>query len=457
MKRQHLPHLVLSALFALPLMLAGCNGGSNDGGNDPPPGNGGESPPGNGGSFSVEILPPVTAAPAQPVSSALVDRYGRVTLLYLNQQDGSGHQVVSRHYDPGTGQWLAREFAAGGYFTSPQARRADITKEGEVFLAWWTAGTGDEAQNGVRAARYVPTQSAWTDPALLATFEPAIYGYPTLGSDDDGNVLLTWIQSDPTADTQTFGAGSLLWSAGNQSWSDSGSPFDALPYDLLVRAQATPLPGTDGRLHAFLQDQDMPIRRYTRNLSGDWSGPVAHGAGAGTLLAAGNLTDGAVGWLEERTEGVYAGRLSVDTMTLSDPVAKPTPGAGANLSETGVALTPNGQAAAAWYAYTCVAGPEEPCLFRNGQTVFAAAYEPQTGWQAVTQLAEQGLVEQVVGDAEGNTLVVWRDLSDNLHAAAHAAQSSTWTGLGMVRTATEADGIVLVRAPDGTPLKVWSR
>lgn len=145
-----------------------------------------------------------TANAYDSAPALLIDAEGRIDVFGVSVALGSTHHSVLAHwsYSPSTGAWSsatllvtsATDFRQGQGLRAPVVGRDD---QGNVVLAWLEKPSASAAQS-LKAMRYSRAADAWTAPTDVAT-PPAHVAHqvvPTLQVGASGRATLAWANSE---------------------------------------------------------------------------------------------------------------------------------------------------------------------------------------------------------------------------------------------------------------------
>jgi len=339
---------------------------------------------------SGTAVPGTLTYDAARFKAAFVPRQPLDLLASYTVTAGTGLQDEAGEGLPAQRSWTFR--TADGSWQAPRQLEAASTNvaritasaDGHAVSAW---KVGSE----LRGAAYDPV-SGWGPPATVATFGPSSSGgSPSLGSDGQGNALLTWMQA---------GADAGAWSARyvqGQGW-QAPVRFDPVP--------------------------DTSVRRMSLTVSaaGDAFAVYARPADATTFGS---------------PDEVWAARFTPaggwePSVRLGSPGSMP-----AFFPPPAIAVDQSGNALALW--------------LERGSTnpVWSARYVPGSGWQPAVLVAGGWASAAIVSNpqlavsASGQALALWDDTSGTW-SSFQASPGGAWSAATLLdgNASTASDGVV---------------
>jgi PKD domain-containing protein len=290
-----------------------------------------------------------------------------------------------------------------------------------------------------------PAGADWRTPIEVS--RPGIGATPRVALDPAGDAAIIWIHDigqDRVLQATIRPHGAATWPNANDL---SGTPVE-------IKNHAVALDG-GGNAVAVWAQRDATSFYVVGDLrpaaGGVWLAPVALSsinadATAGPALAAVPGGDVLVAWIEGGALRVAGGQTATG---IWDAAVSPAGGGIATDPDVDVALSPSGDAVAAWSWRRSA----------TAENIVQAAFRPAgAGWGAVVDLgtiAGRSHVRVAISDA-GNVAAVWAGSNNTLRAAGRARSTGNWSQARTIATNVSAAGAQLSMNPRGNAVAVWT-
>ena len=129
----------------------------------------------------------------QKLPSVTMDNTGRFIIVWGSIQDEGGYGVYGQRYNS-DGNTNGSEFRVNTYTTNNQAAPSVVMDNNGNFVVSWASNYQDGSGSaGVYAQRYNSDGSTNGSEFIVNTYTTGTQGSPSMGIDDSGNFVTTWV------------------------------------------------------------------------------------------------------------------------------------------------------------------------------------------------------------------------------------------------------------------------